>query len=533
MADAELWPALPLETWQDTYTTLHLWTQIVGKTRLALAPSENHWWQVPLYVTARGLTTSAIPSGERTFTVDFDFIDHRLKVATSDGAIRTNALTAQTVAEFYSSYRETLGALGITAASWPVPVEMATVIPFAADRQHASYDAGAASRCWRVLVQADRVLKRFRGRFLGKASPVHFFWGSFDLATTRFSGRPAPRHRGGVPNCPDYVMVEAYSHECSSCGFWPGGGAIAEPAFYAYAYPEPPGYRDHAVRPAAARYDPQAREFILPYDAVRTASAPETTCSNSCKRPMTRRPISAAGTAPLSTGRGGVGAKLKTPRSRPPFAQRHRCEGHEIEQRAEPRHVERAIEERAREHGSERGGKGRRHGRAGADRRVQRRRAPRARPRTAPPSRAHRPRRTSSGTGSRCATPCGRRRSRTSARGPAGNCRSQEARARRDRRARCRRAGMRPGIEQGEGELERPVQHAEPQHAQHARGRDRAGKAPPRAVGRRLDIDIDAVRRIKQHLLAQRGYRWAAIGRAQREREAVARSGASATFCPR
>jgi len=269
------WPSLPLAQWQDTYATLHMWTQIVGKTRLALAPMENHWWQVALYVTPRGLTTSAIPYGERTFAVDFDFIDHTLWMRTSDGATRALALAARSVAEFYAEYMAGLRALDLEVALMPSPVEVQTAIPFAEDREHAAYDPDAARRCWQILLQTDRVLKRFRGRFLGKASPVHFFWGSFDLAATRFSGRRAPRHGGGAPNCPDYVMVEAYSHECSSCGFWPGAGAIAEPAFYAYAYPEPAGYADHVVRPPGAYYHREMREFILPYEVVRKASAPD------------------------------------------------------------------------------------------------------------------------------------------------------------------------------------------------------------------------------------------------------------------
>ncbi len=275
MADAELWPGLPLEDWRDTYATLHMWTQIVGKTRLAAAPMENHWWQVTLYVTPCGLTTGAMPHGSGTFAVAFDFVAHLLSIETSDGAARVLPLAPRTVADFYADYRAALGALGIELAIVPRPVEVETSIPFAEDRAHCSYDADAVRRFWRILSQADRVLKRFRGRFLGKASPVHFFWGSFDLAMTRFSGRRAPRHPGGAPNTPDAVMVEAYSHECSSCGFWPGGGAVAEPAFYAYAYPEPAGYAERAVRPASARYSAEAREFILPYAAVRTASAPE------------------------------------------------------------------------------------------------------------------------------------------------------------------------------------------------------------------------------------------------------------------
>ncbi|MGH7497411.1 MAG: DUF5996 family protein [Gemmatimonadales bacterium] len=275
MTGSTEWPALPFAEWQDTCRTLHMWTQIVGKTRLALAPMENHWWQIALYVTPRGLTTSAMPSGARTFAVDFDFLDHQLQVRVSDGATRTLPLVPQSVADFYAAYMALLRSLGLEVRIRPTPVEVETAIPFATDREHASYDNDAANRYWRLLVQADRVLKRFRGRFLGKASPVHFFWGSFDLAATRFSGRLAPRHPGGAPNCPNYVMEEAYSRECSSCGFWPGGGALAGPTFYAYAYPEPAGYADHPVGPAVARYDTELREFILPYETVRNAAAPD------------------------------------------------------------------------------------------------------------------------------------------------------------------------------------------------------------------------------------------------------------------
>jgi hypothetical protein len=271
------WPPLALDPWRDTYATLHMWTQIVGKTRLALAPMENHWWQVALYVTSRGLTTSAIPFGDRVFAIDFDFLDHNLYVRTSDGATRALALTPQSVADFYAAYVETLRSLDLEVRFWPVPVETETAIPFAEDLAHASYDREAANRFWRVLAQADRVLKRFRGRFLGKASPVHFFWGSFDLAATRFSGRRAPDHPGGVPNVADWVVREAYSHECSSVGFWPGGGAVPEPTFYGYAYPEPDGFRDHPVRPGAARYSEELHEFVLPYEAVRAAASPDET----------------------------------------------------------------------------------------------------------------------------------------------------------------------------------------------------------------------------------------------------------------
>lgn len=278
-----MWPALPLAEWRDTLDTLHMWTQIVGKTRLALSPMENHWWQVALYLTPRGLTTSTIPDGARTFAVDFDFLDHRLSVQTSDGITRTISLAPRSVADFYREYTATLTSLGVMAPIRPVPVEVVTAIPFAEDETHASYDAGAVNRFWRMLVAADRVFKTFRGGFIGKASPVHFFWGSFDLASTRFSGRPAPPHPGGAPNCPPYVMEEAYSHECSSVGFWPGGGTIDEPAFYAYVYPEPAGYADYRVSPGAAFYSPDLREFILPYEAVRRARAPEDTLLEFCQ----------------------------------------------------------------------------------------------------------------------------------------------------------------------------------------------------------------------------------------------------------
>ncbi len=276
MAESDsAWPDLPLAEWQDTYATLHMWTQIVGKTRLALAPMQNHWWQAALYVSVRGLTTSPIPYGASTFAIDFDFIDHVLLLRTADGATRTLALVPRSVADFYAEYMAALRSLGIEAHFKPSPAEVVTAIRFDQDRSHASYDADAAQRCWRILVQADRVMKRFRGRFLGKSSPVHFFWGSFDLAATRFSGRRAPRHHGGAPNCPDYVMVEAYSRECSSCGFWPGGGAIDEPAFYSYAYPKPEGYERQPVLPAGARYSEPWGEFIVPYAAIRSAPDPE------------------------------------------------------------------------------------------------------------------------------------------------------------------------------------------------------------------------------------------------------------------
>jgi hypothetical protein len=268
------WPSLPLAAWHDTYATLHMWTQIVGKTCLALAPWQNHWWHVALHVTARGLTTSPLPFGGVTFHAAFDFVDHQLVVRTSGGATRRIPLVAQPVADFYRAYLATLADLGITVKLWPVPVEVERAIPFADDREHAAYDPEYAGRFWRILVQADQILKRFRGWFLGKSSPAHFFWGACDLACTRFSGRSAPEYRGSIPNCPPYVMQEAYSHECASCGFWPGGGAVTEPAFYAYAYPVPSGF-DEARVDGPAFYSRDLGEFILPYEAVRTAARPD------------------------------------------------------------------------------------------------------------------------------------------------------------------------------------------------------------------------------------------------------------------
>ncbi|PYT13556.1 MAG: hypothetical protein DMF51_10475 [Acidobacteria bacterium] len=274
---AEAWPLLPLEPWEETCNTLQLWTQIIGKTRLALAPMQNHWWQVPLYVTTRGLGTSPIPHGERAFEVDFDFVEHRLLVRTSDGKTGTLPLVPQTVAAFYQRYLDVLRSLGIGLKIRPVPNEVPNPLPFDKDEVHGSYDPEAAQRFWRVLVQADRVLKEFRGRFLGKCSPVHFWWGSFDLACTRFSGRAAPPHPGGLPSLPDWVTREAYSHECISAGWWPGngGGPVCEPAFYAYAYPEPAGCPQAAIRPSEASYHPVLREWILPYTAVLGALSPD------------------------------------------------------------------------------------------------------------------------------------------------------------------------------------------------------------------------------------------------------------------
>ena len=271
------WPALPLDGWQATYETLHMCLQIVGKTRLALAPMQNHWWNVALYVTQRGLTTGAIPSDYGAFAVDVDFRTHEVVIETSTPAVQRLGLTARPVADFYRDYTAALRSLAIDARLMARPVEVVTAIPFADDRVHASYDADAARRWWRITLQTQRVLQRFAARFVGKASPVHFFWGSFDLAHTRFSGRPAPRHPGGAPNCPDYVMVEAYSRECASWGFWPGGGALAEPAFYAYAYPEPRGFAQQSVLPRSAYYSAELREFVLPYEAMRLSGRPDDT----------------------------------------------------------------------------------------------------------------------------------------------------------------------------------------------------------------------------------------------------------------
>src|SRR3954452_11233688 len=269
------WPELPLAAWRETYETLHLWTQIIGKIRLARSPWLNHSWHVALYVTARGLTTSPIPDGCRSFQIDFDFIDHSLRISTSDGATRQFALAGQSVASFYAAVIADLAQLGIRVAIDEIPNELPDPIRFSQDRRHASYDPDAVRRFFQILVNADRVLKQFRTGFLGKASPVHLFWGSFDLAVTRFSGRRAPRHPGGIPHLSDAVACEAYSHEVSSAGFWPGGGVIDYPAFYSYAYPEPPGFRTVKLRPDAAFFSEALGEFILPYDAVRTSADPD------------------------------------------------------------------------------------------------------------------------------------------------------------------------------------------------------------------------------------------------------------------
>jgi hypothetical protein len=269
------WPALRVDDWTATRETLHMWTQIVGKVRMAREPMVNHWWQVTSYVTPRGLTTSTLFDGPRAFDLEFDFLDHVLRIRVDDGAQRTVALEPQTVAAFHAETMGALADLGLDIEIWPVPVEVERAIPFAQDTEHRDYDAAAAEVFWRQLVQADRVLKVFRARFGGKVSPVHFFWGGLDLAVTRFSGRTAPRHPGGVPNCADWVMVEGYSHELASCGFWPGVGE--EGAFYAYAYPEPEGFSTHPITPEAASYSAEARLFVLPYEVVRTADDPDAT----------------------------------------------------------------------------------------------------------------------------------------------------------------------------------------------------------------------------------------------------------------
>jgi hypothetical protein len=269
------WPDLPLLSWRDSYATLHLWTQIVGKIRLALSPWLNHSWHVTLYVTGRGLSTSPIPHGARNFEIEFDFIDHVLRISVSDGATRQFALSGHSVASFYARIMADLAELGIHVAIDEMPNELPDPLRFTLDTSHASYDPEAVRRLFAILVNTDRVFKQFRTGFLGKASPVHFFWGSFDLAVTRFSGRRAPRHPGGVPSLPDAVACEAYSHEVSSAGFWPGGGAIEYPAFYSYAYPEPAGFRSTRVQPDAAFFSEAVGEFVLPYDAVRTAVDPD------------------------------------------------------------------------------------------------------------------------------------------------------------------------------------------------------------------------------------------------------------------
>ncbi len=275
--DGDIWPALPLEAWQETHATLHLWAQIVGKVRLAQSPWLNHCWHVTLYVTPSGLTTGPMPHGERSFRIDFDFLRQRVAVRTSDDGVEELALVPQTVATFYGNLMGALTKLGVPVRICAVPNEIPDAIPFARDEMHRAYDGQFAQRYWRILAQTERVFTEFRARFIGKCSPVHFFWGAPDLAVTRFSGRAAPQHPGGIPNLPDRITREAYSHEVSSCGFWAGGGAVPYPAYYAYAYPSPAGFAEAKVEPAAAFFSQDYGEFILPYDAVRTSPAPDET----------------------------------------------------------------------------------------------------------------------------------------------------------------------------------------------------------------------------------------------------------------
>ena len=269
-SDKEMLPALPFDSWKDTVATLHMWAQIVGKVRLELCPLVNHWWNVPFYVTARGMTTSAMPYERRALEVEFDFIEHKILIETSEGRVVTMAMEPQSVADFYKKFMATLGELGVSVRIWTMPCEVPNPTPFEKDYVHSAYDAEAAHKFWRMLVWVDQIFKEFRAGFQGKASPVHFFWGSFDLAVTRFSGRPAPERPGA-----DSITREAYSHELSSAGFWPGGGEIKGPAFYSYAAPEPPGFAEQRVRPRTAFYHPQMKEFLLMYDDVRTAPSPK------------------------------------------------------------------------------------------------------------------------------------------------------------------------------------------------------------------------------------------------------------------
>ncbi len=269
-ASSDIWPALPLHDWKSTFHNLHMWTQIVGKVRLALTPKTNHWWNVPLYVTARGLTTSPIPYGKDIFEIQFDFIDHKLLIDRCDGMQESLRLGPRTVADFYREFISLLRVLGIDVAIFAKPVEVSDPIPFEDDRLYEAYDADAAYRCWRILLTCDTVFKQFRARFLGKSSPVHFFWGSFDLAVTRFSGRRAPERPGADP-----ITREAYSHEVISAGWWPGGSGVDGPAFYSYTAPEPAGLARQQVRPESAFYHPELKEFVLMYDRVRLAQDPE------------------------------------------------------------------------------------------------------------------------------------------------------------------------------------------------------------------------------------------------------------------
>ncbi len=270
MSKQEAWPALPLEAWEDTRATLHMWTQIVGKVRLEQTPLVNHWWNVPLYVSARGLTTTAMPYGETFFEMEFDFIDHNLVISVSDGAVRKVKLEPKSVAIFYQETMAALSDLGLEINIWKMPVEIPDPIPFDQDYKHESYDPEMAQRCWQVLRQCDRVMQDFRSRFIGKCSPVHFFWGSFDMALTRFSGRVAPPREGADP-----ITVEAYSHEVISHGWWPGQGPLGKPAFYSYTAPAPDGLAQATIRPEKAFWSTEMSEFLMLYDDVRTAEDPD------------------------------------------------------------------------------------------------------------------------------------------------------------------------------------------------------------------------------------------------------------------
>ena len=274
MSDASaVWPALPVADWGPTRDTLQLWTQIVGKIRLARTPVTSHWWNVTLYVTAQGLTTSLIPAGGRSFEINFDFVRHELRLIVSDGGERSIPLRPQAVADFYHQVMATLDELGLATTIWRMPVEIPDAIAFDQDRIHVAYDREYATRFWRALIQMQRVFEQFRAEFVGKVSPVHLFWGALDLAVTRFSGRPAPPHPGGAPNCGPHVMHEAYSHEVSSAGYWPGPDG--EGVFYSYAYPEADGYRTYPVTGVATRFDETLGEFVLPYETVRAAADPD------------------------------------------------------------------------------------------------------------------------------------------------------------------------------------------------------------------------------------------------------------------
>jgi len=270
------WPDLPLAAWSETCDTLQLWTLIVGKVRIARTPLVNHWWNATFFVTARGLVAPAMPCRERSFDVVFDFTKHRLDIEASDGRVERFDLKPMAVADFYAAFMQALRRLGIDTHIRTMPCEIENAVPFDQDRTHAQYDAAYAQKFWLALVQANRVMNEFRSRFIGKASPVHFFWGSFDLAVTRFSGRTAPPPKGVTPDVASWVMAEAYSHEVSSCGFWPGNGGYGRAAFYVYAYPEPARYGDTKLRTAGAFYDKNLGQFILPYDAVRQARDPDT-----------------------------------------------------------------------------------------------------------------------------------------------------------------------------------------------------------------------------------------------------------------